>query len=1516
MRSLQIVRRRWFLGALPLLIVVLLGIWSRPVQAVQPPFERDREQALTGNVVALDWLAFDFDGDPTTRDPELLAVGAQGGATLIIPSAGLRENFLELLTDAAIALPDSNDARDIAWAVEGDRVLLAVARDNGADLVFLVTFDPVTLELRADEIWRGPTDLASTSVAWGDGDDDGLLDLYVGTADASLVIYLATGPLPAGRDYLERQRFGVTGNVSSLSFRPAGGGAPNLLAIGVTDADNPAARSRVFEIDNIEIFAAPIWVAPFGSTAPQVAWGDANGDGSPDLFTAGDGDTLNVYTSDPTGYTLTLTPSWISPSKERTIALAVGDIDGDGDSDIFNLAYVEAIDVPLQTRGQIWRGSRELDGTIRYTDDTWTTFPGPVQLDPPLGAAIFADYSRDGRLDLITSNPQIDFYRNLTNTPFEIQVRLGETEIPGALIFRQRTGDQTHVPFRDPRTGRLLTTNANGQLLLRDDLRAGDSLLVVAPANDSSRTITRALPVSAPPLAIPDQGIITATLQIEDTGTIQDLSFKQLQINHSFLGDLQITLISPAGTRILVIDQACGRNQRINLDVSVTDDALGQTCPFEPDDQIAPLAPFSSLIGEEVRGQWQLEIRDLTPLDTGELVAWQLEFEVGDVPLYYTNAFVFTDGSVGVGRLNAQGVFEPTTANNVLDPQFLAVYEQNPLLLFKLDVALEWDARNDSAFMEQLRFDLTRAAELLYDFTDGQATILQFTIFHDRERWNSADIRIYASNRLRPNADQGGISSGPRPEPNNDRVVYGPGQIRMGSLWNRYGGATGALGEDWPRALAHELGHYLFYLDENYLGIDVEGNVIGIPTPDLLNLPCRGAMYDPYRDDESEFAPNADWLTRCGRTFSQFYTARSDWATITQFYPNLKPPATYNANPGPETMPFALPVIAEFSRGQAPTTLTNNLISTINQDGGRLLATAGSRAILFQGNRAVDLGSPILDQVEARGVRLNDEVCVYDRVRGQAGCSTITAFNARLPVLDLPNWRPDIRIIPVNGTRVRIELLAAGSGLTNERVEAHFYPTDQDAIFSTELVRSGAVYQGEITVLGRNAPIQQGLLRVIVDEPNRTPNGGVLARREAITDYIQHGFAQFGPPSNPQTSAQVANISDPNVQQCGLPGFPPCPTRAAQRTPTPTPRGAPASNDGQATLYGSTDALEPGDFFTFQAATELRQPLPPWSEPVGQGYWLDGTVGIGVRLRTTSFNAAYLERELPPGTQGGLAIFYWDLAQQEWQRLPLTRIDPLRNEITARTRDLGLYALMTTLAPHEGWNLISYPWRTEDRTVQAALARLNVNATHYTTIYGYDDAQQRWQIYDAQVPPEWAPLVNSLQRLDYGRGYWFNVTTAGAVSSQFAPPLSPVIAAQPPPVLALTPTPTATATPTPTATATPRPVRSVPIPPATYYGELSATDTLTPAVGMRVEALINGLVCGSAETQLLNDRIVYVIQVEAEQPGFVGCGSLGRSITWRVEGLELPFRAVWDNAQASELSLIGRADTWLPLVGR
>ena len=265
--------------------------------------------------------------------------------------------------------------------------------------------------------------------------------------------------------------------------------------------------------------------------------------------------------------------------------------------------------------------------------------------------------------------------------------------------------------------------------------------------------------------------------------------------------------------------------------------------------------------------------------------------------------------------LSIQRLACPATPSAQAGVQTLTVSADNPLVLFNLDVALEWDASKDTNYLTQLQYDLNRTSELLYDWSNGQAALGRIRIFHDARRqpavngfqpWLNSHIRIYASNEVHPNAIQGGIV-GDRVEettPNGKQVVYTPGMVHIGAS----GTATPTpprLGEDWPRALAHELGHYLFFLDDNYIGQAPDGSVQFISSDP--NTGCPGAMNDPYTDFLAKYQPQPGWLPGCANTYSQQTLGRSDWETIVAHYPWLQAPAVpiQQVNPGPSGLRLA-----------------------------------------------------------------------------------------------------------------------------------------------------------------------------------------------------------------------------------------------------------------------------------------------------------------------------------------------------------------------------------------------------------------------------------------------------------------------------------------------------------------------------------------------------------------------------------------------------------------------------------
>jgi hypothetical protein len=601
-------------------------------------------------------------------------------------------------------------------------------------------------------------------------------------------------------------------------------------------------------------------------------------------------------------------------------------------------------------------------------------------------------------------------------------------------------------------------------------------------------------------------------------------------------------------------------------------------------------------------------------------------------------------------------------------------------------------------FLSQLQFDLERASELLYDWTNGQAALGQITLYHDKQHWDAAHIRIYATNRLRPNANQGGIVGASLPDPNQPTITYEPGQVRIGAVWNRYGESSGNLGEDWPRTLAHEIGHYALFLDDDYLGIDTAGRLVSIDS-------CTGtAMSDPYRDDYSEFHAAADWLPGCQDTLANRSTGRADWTTIATFYPWLD--AT-TSNSGPSGLPLAVTQITVVDL-ITPTATLDAPIFSLTQNGARVQPGSGARAILFrrEGDQLIDLGRPTIDQIIARGARPDDRLCVYELIATRLGCITIAGGNQQVALKAAPGWLPDIMVTPVTTTTITLDVGNVPPGLT---LQAKLFPADGSATSTITLTPAPGGYQGTF-VLGE--PALAAYVQIWVDESE--------PRREAIADYALGG--------NPG-----------HVRPRGAPGDNPGHVR---------PRGAPGmSSDGQVIVFGDNLSFTPGTFFTLQAAAALPAP-PSWATVVGQGYRLSSSANAP-DLRGASINIGYLGRDVSSDDEPGIKVYYWNGVV--WTPLS-TSLDAYHNEASAPIQGAGLYALMSSIEIPliQGVNYVAYPVR-ETRPVRAALASIK---GFYTLVRSYDPGTGTWLVFDPSRPDS----ANTLKMLEFGKGYEITVT--------------------------------------------------------------------------------------------------------------------------------------------------------------
>jgi subtilisin-like proprotein convertase family protein len=142
------------------------------------------------------------------------------------------------------------------------------------------------------------------------------------------------------------------------------------------------------------------------------------------------------------------------------------------------------------------------------------------------------------------------------------------------------------------------------------------------------------------PVPIPDLGVVTSTLNVAGlTGFIIDVDLTTF-ITHTFPGDLDMTLTSPAGTIVTFSSDNAGTNENVFNGTVWDDDAnpggqvpyvtnagLATDHPYSNLTLASPLAPeeaLSAFLGENPNGTWTITISDDAGADVGTLNSWSL----------------------------------------------------------------------------------------------------------------------------------------------------------------------------------------------------------------------------------------------------------------------------------------------------------------------------------------------------------------------------------------------------------------------------------------------------------------------------------------------------------------------------------------------------------------------------------------------------------------------------------------------------------------------------------------------------------------------------------------------------------------------------------------------------------------------------------------------------------------------------------------------------------------------------
>ncbi|MGB0388165.1 MAG: proprotein convertase P-domain-containing protein, partial [Ardenticatenaceae bacterium] len=1009
-------------------------------------------------------------------------------------------------------------------------------------------------------------------------------------------------------------------------------------------------------------------------------------------------------------------------------------------------------------------------------------------------------------------------------------------------------------------------TNDEGYLQGKGEVAIGDELITLWPLPQTP--VCNTYSSSDVPQQIASNGtpLVNSSLTVNHMGRVVDVNVRQLSGSHSYMGDLSISLESPEGTKQEIMARACGNADDFDLDFDDQVELGAWPCPPTNLDinerTYQPSNPLSVFNDENSNGVWTLSIQDDVSGDGGQLDHWALELCTvnPNYTLYHINATPINNGLRG-------------DSVEVFGTQELTVSAPHPLLLFHLDISLEWDA--STSYLESLKKDIQRASEIFFDLSNGQAALGEVTVYQNKEKWEDSHVIVHAANNVRPSASMGGLVVSPTQEiDGNGQVIedaYLPGQLSMGPTWGRFGEPNADLGEDWPRALAHELGHYLFFLPDNYLGI-ADGK--------LIATDCDGSvMTDAYPEEYSEYLTSNEWNGDCLNTVAEQATGRTDWETITHFYPQLR---SDNQLRGPNSLPIQAQV--SFPEPTNPVaTLQAPFFTLRDEDGKRLFVPQGQgEGYLFKNwdesnlseSYVIPLGSPVGNQINARGAAAGDRLCVYDHSQDtvRLGCTIVEEIEGPITLNPLPNWRPQIRVSVLNTLTLDIEVtqpLTSGDLYVQILPSSRLDSTTPQISTVQQLTRiNDNTFGAQVTL---PYPTGQAFVRVWVE--------GSDPPQEAMSQFfLGSGWGANRLAWGANRLAWGAN-------------------RLAWGAPV-------ASGDGQVMILNLENIFADTGTSSLQS---LNTPplMPVWLTPVGQAYRFEASEQS---KRTIAFN--YLQSEVPGGEtyEHLLRIYYSPDEGQSWQRLETEfnqQINLASATMPTERRGEGIYALLSTIEipPFERrWNLFGYPV-PGSRPLATGLASIEGLYTSILTYEPFDKlrnrppGQGRWLLYDKRVisqHPRWAPLINDLTELEFGRGYWIYATEPITLYLGLPDDNDQNNQNNRSPLMG-----------------------DLEAPPTTFYGPI--TGPLAPSVGTPITAMINGVVCGRSTVQEWERAVAYKIQVSSDTGD--GCGETDDTVVFALDGQLLPTsnNRLWDNSGAQYHTLQAIEDNnvitlYLPLI--
>ena len=273
------------------------------------------------------------------------------------------------------------------------------------------------------------------------------------------------------------------------------------------------------------------------------------------------------------------------------------------------------VSLVLSQTGEVASGTYALevigtDGSIRDTvplrlEIASDTLPEPVLIFPP-------DAATDIKLI-----PQFQWAGDALYTAYDLEIAT-DTSF-AAPVLQRRVFDTRYHP--EP-----LVENTEYFWRIRPLGPCGEGTFTQPASFSTITSECRTLKAPGTPVAISPVGtpVVTSVITVAEDRPVLDVKVR-LDVEHTFVSDLVITLTSPQGTTISLVSNSCGEAN--DIDATFDAEAPPFVCGNNPaiSGVVRPLGSLKAFAGESSFGQWVLTISDTAPEDGGRLNDFSLE---------------------------------------------------------------------------------------------------------------------------------------------------------------------------------------------------------------------------------------------------------------------------------------------------------------------------------------------------------------------------------------------------------------------------------------------------------------------------------------------------------------------------------------------------------------------------------------------------------------------------------------------------------------------------------------------------------------------------------------------------------------------------------------------------------------------------------------------------------------------------------------------------------------------------